>query len=136
MVTVVSTPVILRLAVQDSEPGAEQLMGGEKSKDRKWDYPPTLALLKSSEGDLIYDIVGQIFFNGSHYCARFRGYRANSEDEVYEYDGMKLDGYCQKIEGGSIGNHLCGPETLLLDRPAGFRTCMTVYRLRGGYQSQ
>jgi hypothetical protein len=137
-VTVISVPVILMLTYQDVENRAEQVMSedAERLGDQPWDFPSKLTLPESDHQTIQYDIIGRIFFNGTHYCARFRGYTPETSNHIFQYDGMKSNGFCQRVEQGNLLQHLAGPDKQLSDIPTGYRTCMVLYRLQGGYDSQ
>ena len=108
-----------------------------QQKKDLWDYPASLNLLSSQTQDWVYDLVGRVFYNGSHYITRFLGYfDGYGSETVFAYDGMQNNGHCVLLPSSTPATHLAGKESQLTGVPSGYRTVSVIYRLRGGYNSQ
>ena len=108
-----------------------------ESLETEWDYPATLTLLKTGEKELVYDLVAQVFYSGSHYTSRFAGYFDEyGPSSVFAHDGMTNDGHCVLLSPDGIASHLAGKDINLDGIARGYHTSAVFYRLRGGYESQ
>lgn len=126
---VLSIPVCLIIVS-----GIQVVNGTSVTEDHgEWDFPATLRPGdKSAEGEdgAIYDIVGRAFTSGDHFVAR---YRDKETSGVFHYDGMRHNGFSQRVAKGKTMTHLVGNKIPL---PDGYRTTSVIYHLRGGARAQ
>lgn len=125
---VFSIPIILIIETE--------ILAGHQDR---WKFPPTLDPLAHTDqkNQIKYEIVGRIFSNRSHFCARFNCPPSiDSASGLYDYDSMESKGYSLKLNGGTVKSCLTGTDSNLRDVPPGFQTFATIYRLCGGHQSQ
>lgn len=108
-----------------------------KKGNGKWDYPLSLNLLCIETQEWVYDLVGRVFYNGSHFITRFAGYFDGYGSEViFAYDGMQNGGQCIFLPSSTCATHFAGPDNQLVGITSGYQNVSVVYRLRGGYESQ
>jgi hypothetical protein len=92
----------------------------------------------AEKSGLVYNMIGRIFGNGTHYKARFQTIAAAPPNQqgVYDYDGMLFQGVPKKLKQGTINSCLVGPDRKIRDLPTGFATHAVVYLLAGGRNAQ
>lgn len=122
-----------------------------------WDYPEKIIVHrrgKEERPEVIYELVSRVFRGGdesppleydnqqgssAHYISRHihksRGGRGSRQ--VLMYDDMSHGGVARVIPNSKISTHLAGPDnTLEPSLPPGYQTCLAVYRLQGGRETQ
>ncbi|KAK1221302.1 hypothetical protein PQX77_015894 [Marasmius sp. AFHP31] len=113
--------------------------------ESEWTFPATLFPVlndnKAREVGLEYEIVGRIFYNGTHYTARFAGITDTPKraKAMFFYDGLGVKGgkagYSVK-ESGGIAKSLGGWNIPMPTGYGDYRTTTVIYKLRGGRKAQ
>ncbi|KIK49708.1 hypothetical protein GYMLUDRAFT_253670 [Collybiopsis luxurians FD-317 M1] len=102
----------------------------------QWNFPKVLYPSTQKHGKktgLVYDLVGRIFTNGSHFIGHYALPTSNNRVSIFTYDGMKHYGYSQLEHGGTVDKLLAGSCPPV---PAGFYSHIVMYHLRGGPAAQ
>lgn len=130
---VVSLPVIFILEV--SEPLNLLDDNSNHLNTPVWDFPATLLPSTQQMADevgLVFDLVGLALLShaGSHFVAR---HISEDHSGIFDYDGMKHNGYPLLNKTAKFDTHLVGKSTSL---PKGFHVHQAIYQLRGGIEAQ
>ncbi|THV04142.1 hypothetical protein K435DRAFT_851137 [Dendrothele bispora CBS 962.96] len=125
-------PVVLSVeSIQDVD--ADQGMG---NTDTPWDFPRSLYPLTRKLGQdhgLVYEMTARIFTSGHgrHFICR-SVIPINGRAVVFDYDGMKHDGYSQR-QAAKVDTLLAGHSPPC---PSGYYTHAVIYHLKGGVKAQ
>ncbi|THU77044.1 hypothetical protein K435DRAFT_878357 [Dendrothele bispora CBS 962.96] len=125
-------PVVLSVeSIQDVD--ADQGMG---NTDTPWDFPRSLYPLTRKLGQdhgLIYEMTARIFTSGHgrHFICR-SVIPINGRAVVFDYDGMKHDGYSQR-QTAKLDTLLAGHSPPC---PSGYYTHAVIYHLKRGVKAQ
>ncbi|KAJ7574690.1 hypothetical protein C8J56DRAFT_1064368 [Mycena floridula] len=101
-----------------------------------WKFPATLNPLPGSN-DMIYDIVGRIFFSpqAGHFISR-TVHIQSGESSIYEYHGMKNNGRRSLLSRATLKTGIIGSNNTLKRVPEGYRMYAVSYVLRGRHAAQ
>ncbi|KAJ3745201.1 hypothetical protein EV360DRAFT_90130 [Lentinula raphanica] len=104
------------------------------SDGKLWDFPLKLRLGSEIEArkGLVFELVGRVFYGHNHYMANIAVPTSLRTKSVFTYDGMKYQGYSQRLEG-NVDELIAGTSPSC---PPGFHTHSVVYKLKGGLKAQ
>ncbi len=108
-----------------------------------WDYPNKIVLYGKGAKDrpeVVFDLVTRVFHSrsGQHYMCRFTHAHSTSRRvQVARYNDQRNGGLAVLLKDSKPSTHLAGPDsTLKPPLSNGFKTCLAVYRMRGGRETQ
>lgn len=127
----ISVFLLIEAGINVQANGLVQGADGEDTNG-EWNFPAKLFPLDpaSAKDGVVYDIVARVFTNGNHFISR---YRQPDTSNIFNYDSMQHGGFCQRINGAKLSQHLAGKDVPM---PSGYRTQSVIYRLRGGLRAQ
>ena len=114
----------------------------ELTEYREWDFPKQLFPTRKqgqkrppdTSVEPIYDLVGRILFDGTHYTARYLWTPpSSSTPRLYAYDGVQSRGMPIQLPASCMKTHLFGSK---IHYDGSNVTVFGIYHLRNGLLGQ